>query len=67
VRGTGGTWWDVVPGTAAVESSDGVAVLELADGVDPQRVLDVARAAGDVLAFTPVRPTLGELFREVVM
>ena len=67
VRGTGGTWWDVVPGTAAVESSDGVAVLELADGVDPQRVLDVARAAGDVLAFAPVRPTLGELFREVVM
>ncbi len=66
VQGTGGTWWDVVPGTAAVEVSDGVAVLELADGVDPQRVLDVARAAGDVLAFAPVRPTLGELFREVV-
>jgi ABC-2 type transport system ATP-binding protein len=66
VRGAGAGWWDVVPGTAAVETSDGVAVLELADGVDPQRVLDVARASGDVLGFGPVRPSLGELFREVV-
>jgi len=41
-------------------------VLELAPTTDPQRVLDVARAAGDVVAFGPVRPSLGELFREVV-
>jgi ABC-2 type transport system ATP-binding protein len=66
VRAGEGRWWDVVPGAHAVEQSDGTAVLELADGVDPQRVLDVARAAGDVLTFTPVRPSLGELFREVV-
>jgi hypothetical protein len=29
-------------------------------------MLDVARAAGDVLGFGPVQPSLGELFREVV-
>jgi ABC-2 type transport system ATP-binding protein len=41
-------------------------VLELANGADPQRVLDLARAEGDVREFGPVRPTLAELFREVV-
>jgi ABC-2 type transport system ATP-binding protein len=41
-------------------------VLELLDGADPQRVLDVARGGGEVTAFGPVRPSLAELFREVV-
>jgi hypothetical protein len=50
----------------AVESGDGVVMLELNDGVDPQRVLDVARSVGDVVGFGPVQPSLGELFREVV-
>ena len=43
--------------------------LDLVDGVydvDPQRVFDVARDAGDVLGFGPVQLSLGELFREVV-
>jgi ABC-2 type transport system ATP-binding protein len=66
VRGAGERWWDVVPGAHAVHADDGVAVLELGADVDPQRVLDVARATGDVLSFGPVRPSLGELFREVV-
>ncbi len=66
VRGADAAWWEAVPGAVAVQTNDGVAVLELAHDVDPQRVLDVARAAGDVLGFGPVQPSLGELFREVV-
>ena len=37
-----------------------------AASADPQRVLDVARGAGDVVSFGAVRLTLAELFREVV-
>jgi ABC-2 type transport system ATP-binding protein len=59
-------WWEVIPGTTPVRSDDGTIVLELASFTDPQRVLDVARSAGDVLAFGPVEPSLQELFREVV-
>ena len=44
----------------------GGVVLMVEDGVDEQRVLDVARASGDVLHFSRVRPGLAELFREVV-
>src|SRR3954469_5900094 len=66
VRGVDGSWWDVIPGADRLHSDDGAVVLELAPTTDPQRVLDVARAAGDVLAFGPVRPSLQELFREVV-
>jgi ABC-2 type transport system ATP-binding protein len=66
VPGADDGWWEVVPGAVAVETGDGVAVLELERDADPQRVLDVARSAGDVLGFGPVQPSLGELFREVV-
>ena len=41
-------------------------VLELATAIDPQRLLDLARGAGDVVSFGAVRLTLAELFREVV-
>jgi len=44
----------------------GAAVYELEAGVDPQAVLDRARRAGPVLRFGPRRPTLTDLFREVV-
>ncbi len=66
VRGVDGAWWEVIPGTTRHAHDNGAVVLELAPTTDPQRVLDVARAAGDVVAFGPVRPSLGELFREVV-
>jgi ABC-2 type transport system ATP-binding protein len=66
VRGAGEGWWSAVPGVSLAERMDGVVVLELANGADPQRVLDLARAEGDVREFGPVRPTLAELFREVV-
>jgi ABC-2 type transport system ATP-binding protein len=67
VVGASDGWFEAVPGVAAVDApADGAVVLELADDVDEQRVLDLARAAGDVSHFSRVQPTLAELFREAV-
>ena len=55
-----------IPGVELVEVRNDGLVLELAVDVDEQRVLDLARASGDVLRFGPVHPALAELFREVV-
>ena len=65
VRGGDG-WWEVVPGVTPVSVDRGVVVLELAPSADPQRVLDAARGAGEVVSFGAMRLTLAELFREVV-
>ena len=67
VRGAAEGWYDVIPGVQLADRSDGAVVLTLADDVDEQRILDLARAAGDVVHFSRVRPTLAELFREVVL
>ena len=61
-----GDWWTVVPGVTIADGADRTVTLELSEDADPQRVLDVARGAGDVTSFGPVRPSLAELFREVV-
>ncbi|REF38157.1 ABC-2 type transport system ATP-binding protein [Thermasporomyces composti] len=56
-------------GAGALRSGDPwttVTILELADGVDDQLVLDAARTAGPVREFRRVTPTLTELFREAV-
>ncbi|MDQ3210137.1 MAG: ATP-binding cassette domain-containing protein [Actinomycetota bacterium] len=66
VRGAGDGWYDSIPGVELTEATADGVVLELADDVDEQRVLDLARASGDVERFGPVRATLAELFREVV-
>jgi ABC-2 type transport system ATP-binding protein len=67
VAGGGDGWYDAIPGVLPVgpATEDGV-VLELAEDVDEQRVLDLARAAGDVRHFSRVQPTLADLFREAV-
>ena len=59
-------WHESIPGVDLAEATTDGLVLELADDVDEQRVLDLARASGDVERFGPVHPTLAELFREVV-
>ena len=59
-------WLEAVPGVRAVAQQDGAVLLELADGTDDQAVLHAALAHGRVVEFAPVRPTLTELFREVV-
>ena len=66
VRGADGAWWDVVPGVTVARLEGDAIVLDLADSTDPQRLLDLARGAGDVVSFGAMRLTLAELFREVV-
>jgi len=66
VRGADERWWDVVPGVTAARVDGDAVVLDLATSIDPQRLLDLARGAGDVVSFGAVRLTLAELFREVV-
>ena len=67
VTGAGDDWFEAIPGVRLVDVSanDGV-VLELQEGVDEQRVLDLARGAGDVTHFSREHASLAELFREVV-
>jgi ABC-2 type transport system ATP-binding protein len=50
----------------AAVRADGAATLELADGADPQAVLDAARAAGPVEHFAFERRRLSEVFRAAV-
>ncbi len=60
-------WWIELPGVRVERRlPDGGEVLLLDDDFDEQRLLDVARGAGDVHHFSAVQPTLAELFREVV-
>ena len=67
VRGGTDGWYGVDPrASSSWRSRPTALVLELDDDVDEQRVLDLARASGDVVRFGPVHPTLAELFREVV-
>jgi len=61
-----GDWAESLAGVTVVAGDDGAVVVELADGVDDQAVLDAARRAGPVRAFAPVQPSLAELFREVI-
>jgi ABC-2 type transport system ATP-binding protein len=55
-----------VPGVTVLEYRRGRAVLELAAGADDQRVLAAALATGPVREFGWRRPSLTELFRNVV-
>jgi ABC-2 type transport system ATP-binding protein len=59
-------WADGLEGAVAVRAVDGAALIELTEGADDQAVLDAARAAGRVVAFEHVVPTLADTFREVV-
>jgi ABC-2 type transport system ATP-binding protein len=58
-------WLVAVPGVAVIERSDGEALFE-ADDAAAQRVLAEALAHGPVTEFSPVRPSLAEIFREVI-
>lgn len=58
-------WLRDVPGVRVDELAGGSAVFEADDAV-AQHVLATALARGPVRAFTPVRPTLAEIFRDVV-
>jgi ABC-2 type transport system ATP-binding protein len=66
VEANGDRWLEDVPGVEVVEHDGDGVLLELGHGTDDQLVLDAARRAGRVRRFAPARPTLAELFREVV-
>ncbi len=68
VEGAGAAngWLDGIAGVRVVERDDQGLLIELSGGADDQQVLDAARRAGRVRRFAPARPTLSELFREVV-
>jgi ABC-2 type transport system ATP-binding protein len=54
------------PGATVVERSGDRTLLALADGGDPQEVLAAGQRAGVVTHFAELRPSLAELFRELV-
>jgi ABC-2 type transport system ATP-binding protein len=64
VADAGTDWSDGLEGVTVLEKANGRVVLAV-DG-DEQRVLDAARAAGRVVSFGAVQPTLAELFRQAV-
>ena len=66
IPGVHDEWYGELPGVRLERRVEGGVVLEIPDGFDEQRVLDLARSRGDVTHFSRVRPSLAELFREVV-
>jgi ABC-2 type transport system ATP-binding protein len=65
VAGATTEWTASLDGVTVVEKSNGRLVLAV-EG-DEQRVLDAARAAGRVVHFSAVQPTLAQLFRQAVL
>jgi ABC-2 type transport system ATP-binding protein len=66
VAGASEDWFAAIPGVRLDGTAGPGTVLELDEDADAQRVLDLARAQGEVRAFAPVELTLAQLFREVV-
>lgn len=59
-------WASGLAGVTVREQEGGRTVLELGDGADDQAVLHAALATGPVIEFSRRRPSLTELYREVV-
>ena len=59
-------WVDGLAGVRVLASDNGRTELELTDGADDQAVLRAALAAGPVRGFGDRRPSLTDLFRDVV-
>jgi ABC-2 type transport system ATP-binding protein len=57
-------WTASLEGVTVLEKRNGRVVLAV-EG-DEQRVLDAARAAGRVVQFSAVQPSLAQLFRQAV-
>jgi ABC-2 type transport system ATP-binding protein len=56
-------WWSSVRGVSVVRTEGTRALLEPAEGVDDQVILQAALRAGAVHEFRPAEPSLVELFR----
>jgi len=67
VEGDGdGSWVAGVAGAEVAETGPRGVLVRLHGDADPDAVLDAARAAGTVTHFSLERPTLADLFRQVV-
>jgi ABC-2 type transport system ATP-binding protein len=66
VPGAPAGWIESIPGVRLEAEVPGGVIVELDGDADDQRVLDLARSVGEVRHFSRVRPTLSELFREVI-
>jgi ABC-2 type transport system ATP-binding protein len=64
--GAANGWAAGVPGVRVVETSGTRTTLELTSDADDQAVLHAALATGPVREFSRQRPSLTELFRNVV-
>ena len=61
-----GRWLAGLPGAELADSGPSGLLVRLREGSSPDRLLDAARAAGTVTHFSLERPSLADLFRQVV-
>ncbi|SDG63939.1 ABC transporter ATP-binding protein [Microbacterium sp. 77mftsu3.1] len=66
VSGTDAGWLRDEPGVEVIDFDGGYALFEADSDETVQRVLQRAVAAGDVTRFAPRRPTLAQIFTEVI-
>ncbi|HUO69430.1 MAG TPA: ATP-binding cassette domain-containing protein [Solirubrobacteraceae bacterium] len=66
VRGARPDWADALEGVEIAECVGARTVFALGPRADTQQILDAARQSGSVSHFAELRPTLAELFRELV-
>lgn len=59
-------WLRGEPGVDVVQFDGGYAIIDAADDATAQRVLRGALERGDVAAFAPQRPSLAQIFKEVI-
>jgi ABC-2 type transport system ATP-binding protein len=59
-------WLRVQPGITVLDFDGGYAVFDADDDASAQSVLRAAVARGDVASFAPQRPTLADIFKEVI-
>ena len=64
-RGDAG-WLRDEPGVTVLDFDGGYALFDAEDDTSAQRVLQGAVSRGDVVSFAPQRPTLAEIFKEVI-
>ena len=61
-----GRWVAALPGAEVADAGPSGVLVRLPGGMSPDQVLDAARAAGTVSHFSLERPSLADLFRQVV-
>jgi ABC-2 type transport system ATP-binding protein len=66
VPGSDGAWAGALAGVSVLTNDAGRTVLEVHDHADEQAILRAAMSAGAVAEFSPFRPALVDLYRDLV-